>query len=192
MSTILLSVLAVVPFLPAIRGQFLFDDPYLFIDTPPVASIRYRSIRQFRGDNRAMVHLFDGWLWRWFRVNDTGMDATGTVIIQPSFPWHVLSILFHIGTTLAAWGLLGLVLAPWRALAAAAIFAVHPLQVGAVGYVSGRAGIQSAFFGMLGLLHIAAGGWHWAAVPVCFYFAYKSKQDGLLYAAWAPLILWAR
>jgi len=186
--TLTLVILAVVPFLPAVNGEFLFDDPMMWLDGPPQAN--YRRLRSFRGDRRAMVHFFDSVLWRLFGVNDTGMDATGTVIIQPAWPWHVLSLMFHVGTVLAAWGLFGMFLEPWRALAAAAIYAVHPLQVQPVAYVSGRAGVQAAFFSALGLLHAAAGGWHWAAVPLCQYFAFKSKQDGLLYLALYPLILW--
>ncbi len=187
---IVLAALAVVPYLPAVRGEFLFDDPVLFHDDGPRGVI-YRTVRQFRGDKRAMVHLFDSWLFRAFGINVTGTDATGTVIIQPSWSWHLLSLAFHVGTTWAVWTLAGFFVIPWRAFAAAAIFAVHPLQVQAVGYISARAGLQSAFFSLLGLLHIVAGGWHWALVPVCSYFAYKSKQDGLLYLAlFFPVVLW--
>lgn len=183
---ILLSALAVVPFLRAVRGEFLFDDPVMFADSVPQFPPTWRH---FHLNPRAMTHAFDGWLWWLFGVNATGKDATGTVIVQPAVPWHLLSLAFHLGTTLAVWGILGLFLEPWRAFAGAAIFAVHPLQVGAVAYVSARAGVQAAFFSALGLLHAAAGGWHWAAVPVCAYFSYKSKQDGLVYLAFYPVIL---
>lgn len=185
---ILLCILAVLPYLPALRGEFLFDDPYLF--KPGYLQTVYRHVWQFRGSHRSLTHLLDCLLFRRFQVNPTGMDETGTVIVQSAVPWHVLSLAFHLGTTWAVWGLLGLFLEPWRAFAGAAIFAVHPLQVGAVAYISARAGVQAAFFSALGLLHAAAGGWHWAAVPVCVYFSYKSKQDGLLYLSLYPLILW--
>lgn len=189
-----LTLLAVLPYVRAVKGEFLFDDPYLFVvkrktGKLPIAR-RYFYLREFRGDQRAMLHIFDGWLWRIFQASPTGTDETGTVITQPATAWHVLSLAFHIGTTLTVWGLAGLFLEPWRALASAAIFAVHPLQVGAVAYISGRAGVQAAFFSALGLLHAASGGWHWLAVPVCQYFAYKSKPDALLYLAFYPLILW--
>lgn len=188
-SPYILAFLAVFPFARAIHGEFLFDDPYLFVEGSPLGVI-YRGVRQFRGDARAMVHLFDSWLWRLFRVNDDGKDSTGTVIIQPAWPWHAFSLALHVGATLMVWEISGWFLEPWRAWVAAAVFAVHPLQVQAVAYISARAGVQAFFFMALGLLHAHAGGFHWAAVPVCIYFAYKSKQDGLLYLALYPFVLW--
>ncbi len=184
----LLILLGVLPYLRAFRGEFLFDDPIIFTEGAPGWSAP--TLKHFNSNPRAMVHLLDRFLFYWFRSNATGMDFTGTVVTQAAWPWHVLSLLFHVGTTLCVWSLAGLFLEPWRALLAAAIFAVHPLQVSAVAYISGRAGVQAAFFSALGLLHAAAGGWHWLAVLVAQYFAYKSKPDGLLYLVFYPLILW--
>lgn len=181
-----LTILALCPFLRAIRGEFLYDDPFLFLNGPP-GPISWRAF--YRG-HRPVTWVIDHWLWRLFGQGKTGMNPSGTVITQPAWPWHCASLLFHVGTTLAVWGLASTILEPWRAFAAAAIFAVHPLQVSAVAYISGRAGVQAAFFTALGLLHAAAGGWHWLAVPVCQYLAYKSKHDGLLYIALYPVILY--
>jgi hypothetical protein len=188
-SPYILALLAVFPFLRAVRGEFLFDDVNLFLDGGPLGIV-YRSVRQFRGDYRAMVHLFDSWLWRLFGKGGTGKNEAGTEITQPAWSWHALSLAFHVGATFTVWEIAGWFLEPWRAFVAAAIFAVHPLQVQAVAYISGRAGVQAFFFAALGLIHAHAGGYHWAAVPVCVYFAYKSKQDGLLYLALYPVVLW--
>jgi hypothetical protein len=62
--------------------------------------------------------------------------------------------------------------------------------VQSVAYISGRAAIQAAFFSALGLLHAAAGGWHWPLAAVSQYFAWKSKEDGALYLVLYPVILW--
>jgi hypothetical protein len=185
----ILALLAVLPFVRAVHGEFLFDDPNMFFNDGPRGVI-FRRIKLWRDDHRAMVHILDSWLFRLFGINETGMNARGTEIIQPSYPWHVLSLMFHVGATLAVWEIAGWFLEPWRAWVAAAIFAVHPLQVQAVAYISGRAGVQAFFFAALGLIHAHTGGYHWAAVPVCIYFAYKSKQDGLLYLALYPVVLW--
>jgi hypothetical protein len=182
-----LAILAAFPFLRALDGEFLFDDPIMFEKGPP--SRVYRTLREFHHDARPMVHLIDSWLWRLFARGEP-MNATKTSIIAPRWPWHAVSILFHVGATLGVWSLAALILEPSRALMAAGIFAVHPLHVTAVAYVSGRSGVQSFFFSVLGYLHAAAGAWHWAAVPVCFYFALKSKQDGWLYLALLPVVLW--
>lgn len=178
MESAVLLLLAVAPFARSIRGPFLYDDPWLFqkkgVEVPPTWA-------HFRLNPRAMTHVIDGWLFRAFKVNDTGMDLTGTVIIQPAVPWHVVSLAFHVGATWAVWGLAGPILTPWRAFAAAAIYAVHPLQSGAVCYVSARAGMQAAFFSFLGALHVLAGVVHWPLAVVSQYLAFKSKPDGIMY-----------
>lgn len=186
---IVLLILAVAPFLRSIRGPFLYDDPWLFAKNPPQVPPTWAH---FRLNPRAMTHVIDGWLWRAFGVNETGLDGSGTVIIQPAVPWHVVSILFHVGSVFAFWALASYILTPWRALGAAALFAVHPLQVSSVCYVSARAGMQSAFFAFLGFLHGLAGGWHWPLAAVSHYFAFKSKPDGLLYMLVYPgaILLW--
>lgn len=188
MLAFLLIALSLIPFLPAFHGEFLYDDPQLFLDGPPAGT--YRTLKAFNHDARSMVHFFDSLLWRLFKVNVTGMDAPGTTIVQPSWPWHFLSLLLHLGTVFCVWSLTGHWLQPWQSFVASAIFACHPLQVSAVGYISGRAGIQAAFFSAMGLLHASLGGWHWLAVPLSQYFAWKSKQDALLYLALYPVILW--
>jgi len=183
-----LVLLAVVPYLRMFPGEFLYDDPWMFRPMHP----GYSRVDYFRHDVRAMVHFFDALLFRAVGVNRTGLDETGTVIIQPAYPWHVLSLAFHVGTVLCVWSLAGYILEPGRAFFAAAVYAVHPLQVSAVGMISARAGVQSAFFSAVGALHAIAGGWHWAAVPLCAYFSFKSKPDGLLLFGLYLGILWFR
>jgi len=187
---VLLVLLCTIPFLRSIRGECLFDDPLMFdVGQTPAGQ---RTLRAFHAVPRDLVHIFDGWLWKLFGINTTGMDELEITIIQPMWPWHALSIAFHIGTTLCLYSLITSLhlLMDSRAFWAAAIFAVHPLQVTAIAYISGRAGVQAAFFSGLGFLHAMAGGWHWLAVPVCHYFAWKSKEDGLMYLAFYPVILW--
>lgn len=186
---IFLILLAAVPFLRSINGEFLFDDPRMMDKGAP--NRVYRTLKEFNHDGRSMVHLIDSWVWRVTGNLSQPFDGTGTRLIAPSWPYHAASILFHIGTTLALWELFGMILEPSRALVAAGIFAVHPLHVTAVGYISGRAGVQSFFFSVMGYLHAAAG--FWPLVPLCFYFAWKSKQDTVFYLAVLPIFLgWIR
>jgi len=180
----ILILLATLPFLRAVNGEFLFDDPSM-LEKP------FRPIDRlgFFRHSRPMVYFIDSLLFRAFGQG-SGMDSTQTIILQPSWPWHLASLAFHAGTTLLVQELARMFLDPSRAFLAAAIFAVHPLQVSAVAYISGRAGVQAAFFSFLGLLHASIGGWHWGLAIVSQFFAYKSKQDGLLYLVLYPVILW--
>lgn len=88
--------------------------------------------------------------------------------ISGSDPWsyHVVNILFHIGCGWVLWGLLRSTLrlpsmasrvgdkGDWVALAAAAIFIVHPLQTESVTYIIQRAEIMASL-AMLGVLWIS-------------------------------------
>jgi len=188
MSLLILGFLAVLPYLRAVHGEFLFDDPILFEDNQ-TPGVHYRHVAFFHAHTRSMVHCIDELLWRAFG-RGSGMDATQTVILQPSWPWHLASLAFHVGNTLLVQALTQMFLDPTRAFLAAAIFAVHPLQVSAVSYISARAGMQAAFFSFLGLLHASMGGWHWSLAVLSQYFAYKSKQDGLLYLMLYPVVLY--
>ncbi|MBG0775046.1 MAG: tetratricopeptide repeat protein [Desulfovibrionaceae bacterium] len=83
-----------------------------------------------------LAHMLDVTLW--------GTDPMGH---------HLTSLLLHAANA----ALLFLFLAratgaPWRALAAAALFAVHPMHVESVAWISERKDVLSVFFGLLGML----------------------------------------
>jgi protein O-mannosyl-transferase len=73
-------------------------------------------------------------------------------------PWghHLTNVLLHALNAGLAFALLQRITgAAWRSLAVAALFAVHPLRVEAVAWVSERKDLLSGFFGLLALLTYA-------------------------------------
>jgi tetratricopeptide (TPR) repeat protein len=66
--------------------------------------------------------------------------------------FHLTNLLWHLGSTLVLFAALTrLTGSIWPSAFAAALFAVHPLNVEPVAWVSERKGILSTFFGMLSL-----------------------------------------
>ena len=73
-------------------------------------------------------------------------------------PWghHLTNVLFHsLNAALVFVLLLRLTNATWRSLLVAALFAVHPLHVESVAWVSERKDVLSGFFGLLTLIFYA-------------------------------------
>jgi len=65
---------------------------------------------------------------------------------------HAVSLLFHIANVCLLFTLMArLTGSPWRSLAVAAIFAIHPLRVESVAWVSERKDVLSAFFMLLAM-----------------------------------------
>ena len=66
---------------------------------------------------------------------------------------HYTNILFHIANTLILFSiLLRMTGAPWKSAFVAALFAVHPLHVESVAWVSERKDVLSTFFGLLSIV----------------------------------------
>jgi hypothetical protein len=61
--------------------------------------------------------------------------------------YHLTNLILHLSTTLLLWGIARRVLGPgFAAWAAAALFAVHPAHIVAVGWISGRTDVLATVF----------------------------------------------
>ena len=82
----------------------------------------------------------------------------GNASAPPAAVFHVTSIALHGACVLLVWRLLTtLVGRPWPAAAGAMLFAVHPLQVESVAWISEQRGLLSALFSLVALLcHLQA------------------------------------
>jgi tetratricopeptide (TPR) repeat protein len=144
--TILLVAITAAVFWPLVRFDFInFDDPSYVYDNKFVRgglslqSLGWAvtSIEQANWHPLTWLsHMLD---WQLF-----GSWAGGH---------HLTSALLHTaGTVLLFWLLKRMTGAPWPSAAVAALFAVHPLHVESVAWVSERKDVLSTLFGLLALL----------------------------------------
>jgi tetratricopeptide (TPR) repeat protein len=106
-------------------------------------------------------------------------------------PFHVANMLLHVANTLLVYAVvLRFVRKPWAAGLGAALFAMHPVQVGAVAWITETRGLVSAFFALLALLgyiqYVQADAtarsrnlvW-WIAGTACFVLSLLSKPSAV-------------
>jgi tetratricopeptide (TPR) repeat protein len=152
---IALCAVTAVAYLPSIDGAFQFDDNGIFADAAALDPSAYLSPAAWRGQPRPLTGLF-------FAVD----HALGG--FRPR-AWHATNVAIHLAAALLAWLLARRLLArafgqdgvERLALAAAALFALHPLQTEAVSYLSQRAEALAAALYLAGLLVLLA----WDASP---------------------------
>lgn len=100
---------------------------------------------------------------------------------------HLVNVAWHLVNVGLLLALAWLWLPPWGAVLAAAVFALHPLQVEAVAYVSGRSELVVASGVLLALLAASLGSLAGAVVGVVF--ACLGKESAIM--AWGLVPLWA-
>lgn len=135
-------------YVPALRGEFLLDDPFVLQDPLVVRPFEHgpgawlASARPLATFTFALDHLAAG--------------------LDPLW-WHVTSVAVHLGAVLLALAFARLTLAraglarPFGpALAAAGLFALHPLQTEAVAYLTQRAESLASALYLAGLLLLLA------------------------------------
>jgi hypothetical protein len=177
-------ILAALAYGRAINGAFsredsLFDDPAI-LDMEPWFNWRNQTLTQalrgFQRTPRIMTTVSYKWTWMAFGYWPAA--------------WHAVNIALHLVNVVLVYNLVAI---PWPAgaAAAAALFAVHPLNVSAVCYISGRAGLLATFFTLAGLALFVGGSYLLCLLSL--YFAAKSKQDAPAYWILFPAFwLWLK
>ncbi|MEI8230730.1 MAG: tetratricopeptide repeat protein [Candidatus Peregrinibacteria bacterium] len=142
---LLLSLIIIAVFSPFISAHFLMlDDGLLVTENPLVLHTSPWAVSQ-------AFRTFDPELYIPFTILSYQLDAL-VGGIDP-FVFHLHNVLLHIANVCLVYFLLkALKIRPWMALAAAAVFAVHPIQTEAVLWISARKDLQSAFFFLSSLL----------------------------------------
>lgn len=132
---------------PALHGDFIWDDDYYVVHN--------RALQTFDGIQQLWLGIFPDWrrypvpqyypmthtsLWLDYRF--WGLNPTG---------YHATNIILH---TLSAWTLLVILrrLAIPGALLAAFVFALHPVHVESVAWITERKNVLSGLFYLLSLL----------------------------------------
>ncbi len=91
--------------------------------------------------------------------------------------FHIVNIALHIANSVLLYSVLSSVLEGWTALAASAIFLVHPIQTEPVLYIYQRSILLACFFSLLALMAFQKR--HpWIGVML-FVFAFESKESAL-------------
>ncbi len=143
---LVLVLASLLPFAPALRAGFALDDGGLIIDNPAVwAASPAAAWTTPYWPGRMGAGLYRPWTTfsYWWNGKITGHSAVG---------FHAVNLLLNLAVVLLLHrALCGLFPARRRlALAAAILFAVHPLHCEAVVYVVGRAELWAALFGLGG------------------------------------------
>jgi tetratricopeptide (TPR) repeat protein len=146
---VLLCVATLATFWPVVRCDFInFDDPIYVVENPAVqAGLTWKAVAwAFTTDRAGNWHPL-AWLSHMLDVQLFGLNPGGH---------HLTSLLLHAANTLLLFFLLKQITgALWRSAFVAALFALHPLHVESVAWVSERKDVLSTFFFLLTLLAYA-------------------------------------
>jgi tetratricopeptide (TPR) repeat protein len=132
---IALIVATMVAYLPAIRGGFIWDDPDYVVNNDNLRSVeglaRIWFVPKSSPQYYPLVHTTF-----WIEYHLWGLNPAG---------FHVVNVLLHIAASLLLWRLLTLLHIPGAWLAAA-VWALHPMNVESVAWITERKNVLSGVF----------------------------------------------
>ncbi|MBU2488349.1 MAG: tetratricopeptide repeat protein [Proteobacteria bacterium] len=162
-----LALLTALVFLPSIRCGFIYlDDPDYVFENPVVQGFSVDHVR----DAFSLTTPLDLWLpvtWISYMADHAlwGLNPTG---------YHLTNVLFHAANAAILFLLLSRLTGVfWPSFLVAALFAVHPLRVESVAWITERKDVLMAFFWFLAmgayLRYVKARSWGWylAALLCC-------------------------
>ena len=163
-----LALAAALAFLPSLAGAFQFDDYNVIVNDPAVHSWqafleRATGVRPLLKASYTLNWTLGSGAWA-FHLFNVAVHAVNTVLI------------YAVGREMCRrWVAAPLGQAPFFA---ALLFALHPVQVEAVTYVSGRSSsLMAAFY--LGAVLVYLRGGHWALSGLLFVLATATKETAL-------------
>lgn len=176
---VVVAAIALALFIPALDGRFVYDDHELFEGQTGYQGFSFENLRWMFG--QATIHYIPlTWLTHAWDYTFWGL-----------YPWghHLTSVLLHAINAALAYGVLlrlleGRVREPrWGAFAGALFFAIHPLRVESVAWVTDRRDVLSGFFVLL-TLGAYLGGRRKTAL-LCYVLSLLAKSQSLA----LPLVL---
>jgi tetratricopeptide (TPR) repeat protein len=179
----LLVLVTVLVHSPALKAGFIWDDDLLLTEN--------KNILSDTGLQQIWTYSLDAeyypitWTSFWLEWRLWGMNSKG---------YHATNILFHVLGTLLVWRVLVRLRIPgawWAAL----FFAIHPVNVESVAWISERKNTLSLVFYALTMLTFlrynsgGASGWYWGALA-SFLAALLSKTSGIMLPVVLLLCVW--
>ncbi|MBM4043947.1 MAG: tetratricopeptide repeat protein [Planctomycetes bacterium] len=187
---LLISLAAALPYLNALRGEFLSDDVRFVAQNPFIRSLR--NVPSFFVSNESSDYTRD--MYRPVRTASFALDYALWGLTPVGY--HVTNILIHAANACLLFYLVRAITpSALAALVAACLFAAHPVQTESVAWIASRSDVQFALFFFLSYLtFLSAAGesvpssrrsWLLVASAACFGLALLTKEM----AAPLPLIL---
>ncbi len=136
----LILVAVVLAYLPALRGDFLLDDLFLLTDNPLIQAPDGLSRFWCTTESQDYWPVTNTTLWLEWRL--WGMNPAG---------YHLTNLILHIAASLLMWAILRKLSIP-GAFLATLLFAVHPVNVESVAWISQRKNMLAMFFFLLSIL----------------------------------------
>jgi protein O-mannosyl-transferase len=190
-----LALLTIVAFLRVLQcgfvslddGDYVFNNPYVLHGLTP-ESIHWALTGTVMG------------LWHPLGLLSLMLDVQ-LFGLQP-VAFHFMNVLYHTASVVLLFLILRRITgSTWRSALVAALFAVHPLRVESVVWISERKDVLAVLFGLLTLWayvrYAAAGNWRWYGAALVFFgLSLMAKQSLvllpvlLLLLDWWPLGRW--
>lgn len=167
-------------YLPALRGGFVWDDDRHVSNNRPLRSLR--GLQQIWFNRYATPQYYPmTHTTFWIEYRFWGLNSTG---------YHVTNVLFHGTNAILVWLLLRKLQVP-AAYLAAAIFAMHPVHVESVAWISERKNVLATCFFLLSMLaYLRMGALGYGLSLVLFICALLSKTITCSMPAVMVLLLW--
>lgn len=146
--SILLICLTFLAFSPSLNYALVHIDDIAYVsnNTSLHGGLTPSGVRQAFSPGNTTATMYMPLLWISYMLDVEWLGAT------PESPWgfHFTNVLLHaLNAGLAALLLVALGANPWHAFILAALWALHPLRVESVAWVSGRKDVLSGFFALL-------------------------------------------
>lgn len=184
---IVLAAVTIFAYRPAWHGGFLWDDDDYIINNELLTAADGWQRIWFSLDSPSQYFPFT---YSTFRIEHAlwGLNTTG---------YHWVNLLLHVGNALLVWVVLARLKVPGSWLAAT-IFALHPVQVESVAWITERKNVLMGFFFLLTLLAWIAfvdertrRAWVFYCLGLIFYvLALSAKTTACTLPAALFLILW--
>lgn len=131
----------IVAYLPAMRGGFIWDDPDHITNNQTLWSLE--GLRQMWTDRHSLP--------QWYPLVHTTFWIEYGIWGDRPAGYHVVNVLLHATNALLLWLLLSRLNVPGAALAGA-IWALHPVNVESVAWITERKNVLSTLFYLLAML----------------------------------------